>query len=86
MAQYNEMGIESISENAVADGLIDELYILKSSLVKHKKLTRVSLSYINQMPLILEDNPEMCQSLYNYYYLLLRSTLPPQITNSFKIT
>jgi len=66
----NEAEFDNVSENFVEDELIDNLYVLKSSLVHNKKLTKDSHSHISQIVAILEDHPELCQALYKWGFLL----------------
>lgn len=66
----HEAEFDSVSESFIEDELIDNLYVLKSSLVHNKKLTKDSYSHISQIVAILEDHPELCQALYKWGFLL----------------
>lgn len=49
--------------------LVDELYILKSSLVCGQKLTREAPHHLKQILAILEEHPELCTSILKWKFL-----------------
>ncbi|ELA42316.1 uncharacterized protein VICG_00716 [Vittaforma corneae ATCC 50505] len=61
--------IASVSEDNPTHGIIDDLYILKHSLIKNKKLTPQSISHLSQIENIISEIPELSKNLYEWNFL-----------------
>jgi len=59
----------SVSEDNPINSITDDLYVLKSSLVKDKKLTSDAMPYFNQIENITQDFPELNKNLYEWKFL-----------------
>lgn len=65
----DENDLASVSEDNPIHGIIEDLYILKHSLIKDGKLTSQSASYLSQTENIISEFPELCKNLYEWGFL-----------------
>lgn len=61
--------IDTISSKNVENDLLDDLYILKSSLISKNKLNKKAKSYLNQILNIINEYPQLSKSLYKWKFL-----------------
>lgn len=61
--------IENFNRDISLDAIIDDLYILKNSLVINEELTPEAFSYLNQIQSLLDQFPELASKLYEWKFL-----------------
>lgn len=65
----NEAELGSISEDNPLNNIIDDLYVLKSSLLNNNHITQQSSSFLSQINNLISDYPELCKNLYEWNFL-----------------
>lgn len=61
--------LASVSEDHPEHGILEDMYILKYSLLENGKLTSKSFSYLLQIENILSEFPELSKALYEWKFL-----------------
>lgn len=69
MGTVEQMGSSNGENNEAQSRMVDDLYILKSSLVLGKKLTKEAPDHLKQILAILEECPELSASLLKWKFL-----------------